>query len=372
MTRVLALVPLAALLCSVARPADSPAARASMARQNSPGIWSSAAEIAALTTRGPAWDNLMRHGGAKCGMPHLADQNDDADVCVLAKALIYVRTGAPSLLAEVIAALDAVTREPRYHGRALALGRNLPGYVIAADLIKLSDVAPPLHDQFRGKVAVLLTTRTVGGPSSVVECADRRANNWGTHCGAARTAAAAYLDDPVQLAHAARVFKGWLGDRQSYAGFVYGDRSWQCHPDRPVGINPAGCLRDGRSIDGVLPDDQRRAGAFRWPPPRENYVYDALQGALVTATILRRAGYDAFEWENRALLRAFTWLHVEARYPADGDDGWQPYVINHFYLSRFPTPTPARPGKNMGWTDWLFESDRQGRLPSIVRMLELA
>ena len=59
----------------------------------------------------------------------------------------------------------------------------------------------------------------------------------------------------------------------------------------------------GHSIDGVLPDDQRRGGPFEWPPPRENYVYEALQGATVQAALLSRAGYDAWDWGDQALLR---------------------------------------------------------------------
>jgi hypothetical protein len=104
-----------------------------------------------------------------------------------------------------------------------------------------------------------------------------------------------------------------------------------------------------------MADDQRRGGGFRWPPPHENYVYEALQGALVQAVILDRAGYPAFDWENRALLRAFRWLHDEARYPAVGDDTWQIYLVNRYYNAHLPAPVPTRPGKNMGWTDWTHQ-----------------
>ena len=43
--------------------------------------------------------------------------------------------------------------------------------------------------------------------------------------------------------------------------------------------------------DGVLPDDQRRSGGFVWPPTKENYVWEALQGAIAQAVILHRAGF---------------------------------------------------------------------------------
>src|SRR3972149_4721930 len=159
-------------------------------------------------------------------------------------------------------------------------------------------------------------------------------------------------EPPRHSFHAAQVFKGWLGDRSAHAGFEYGDLAWQCDPGNPVGINPAGCTKQGHSVDGVLPDDQRRGGGFTWPPPHENYVWEALQGALVQAVLLHRAGYDVWNWEDQALLRAARWLHEQASFPATGDDSWQPHIINFYYGTGFPAPVPSSPGKNLGWTDW--------------------
>ena len=79
---------------------------------------------------------------------------------------------------------------------------------------------------------------------------------------------------------------------------------------------------------------------------------EALQGAVVQAELLSRAGYDAWEWGDRAILRAFRWLHEEAAYPAEGDDTWQPHLVNRAYRTAFPAPIPSRPGKGMGFSDW--------------------
>jgi hypothetical protein len=82
----------------------------------------------------------------------------------------------------------------------------------------------------------------------------------------------------------------------------------------------------------VIPDDQRRGGSFDpldWPPPAELYVWEALQGALVQAVILHRAGYPAFEWEDRALLRAVRWLHQVVDFPDDRGNTWEPHLVNH-------------------------------------------
>jgi hypothetical protein len=248
----------------------------------------------------------------------------------------------------VVDAIWKIVSSGTYSGRALALGRELAAYVIAADLISLKTYDPSLDTRFRQKLVELRTTPTTDGPKTLVECHERRPNNWGAHCGASRAAIAAYLGNATELARVAQVFKGYIGDRASYAGFKYGELSWQCNSSTPVGLNPRGCTKSGRNVDGVMPDDQRRGGTFRWPPPKENYAYEGLQGLLVQAQILRRAGYDSFQWQDSALWRAFNWLYTQARFPATGDDSWQPHLVNRIYGSTLP----SRPGKNMGWTDW--------------------
>ena len=316
------------------------------------GLWISAPELAALPESGPGWANVFNQAQQRCRTPSLSDQENQGDVCLMSKALVFARTGEPGYRDEVISALSTLTTAAPYRGRALSLGRQLPALVVAADLIDLPRAAPDLDGRFRSFIRELLHTPTFGGPVDLIDCHESRPNNWGNHCGAARAAVAAYLRDSGELARTAQVFKGFLGDRSSYAGFEYGELDWQCDPARPVGINRAGCVKDGHSVDGVIPDDQRRGGEFVWPPPRENYVYESLQGTIVQAAILDRAGYPAFTWEDRAILRAYRWLQDQAFYPAMGDDEWQMHVVNHFYRANLPAPLPARPGKNMGWTDW--------------------
>jgi hypothetical protein len=322
-----------------------------------PGIWMSRHEILSRPTSGPAWTSLLNAARRPCGRPSLSNQNDTANVCLLAKALVFARTADPSFRVDVASGLAEVARPIAYHGTALSLGRKLGTYAIAADLIELGAFDAALDAAFRTRLRALQSApTTAGGPRDLVDCHERRPNNWGTHCGASRAAVAAYLGDTATLARVALVFKGWLGDRDAYAGFEYGDLSWQCDPQRPVGINPTGCTKHGHPIDGVLPDDQRRGGSFSWPPPQENYAYEALQGALAQAVILQRAGYDAFTWEDHALLRAFQWLHTHARFPAAGDDAWQMHVVNYYYADiGFQTTTPARPGKMLGFTEWTHQ-----------------
>jgi hypothetical protein len=338
------------------------------AQSSTAGIWIDRSAIASLPMRGAAWNSLSHEANRECGPPDLSNQDDGTNVCVMAKALAFARTGNVRLGIDVRAALRTIVGAPPYRGRALSLGRELAAYVIAADIVSLRTLDPNLDSSFRVKITQLLATPTIDGPRNLIDCHEKRPNNWGNHCGASRAAVAAYLGDRTELARVAQVFKGYLGDRSSYAGFRYGDLAWQCNPERPVGINPKGCTVDGHSLDGVLADDQRRSGELKWPPPHENYVYEGLQGALVQAVILQRAGYDAFDWGDRALLRAVRWLYDTAHFHAVGDDTWIPYVVNYFYGTDFPTPEVARAGKNVGWTNWTHASVAREVVSSKVKV----
>lgn len=300
---------------------------------------------------GPAWSGLLARAGSTAGTPDLSNQDDDTDQIVLAKALVYARTGTASYRSSVVAALRAVIGTED-GGRTLALGRNLAAYVIAADLIGLS-TADPTFDQgtFRPWLRSLLSKPLDG--LTLVSTHERRPNNWGTHAGASRAAIAAYLGDAAELARTAQVFRGYLGDRAAYAGFVYGDDlSWQCDATKPVGIAPVGCRKNGVSIDGAQPEEMRRGGSFAWPPTFTGYAWEGLQGAVLQADILRHAGYDAWEWSDRALLRAVRFLYGQVGWAAEGDDEWQPWLVDRRYGTAYRGSAPARTGKNFGYTDW--------------------
>ncbi len=311
------------------------------------GIWLCAEDVRNRPTEGTAWAALLRAARRPTGPPRLADQEDNTDLRVLAKALLYARTGDEAIRDQVVAICMAAIGSEK-GGRTLALGRNLLGYVIAADIVGL----PPKQDiTFRDWLKRLLTMPLAG--RTLRSTHEQRPNNWGTHAGASRLAAALYLGDRREVQRAAAVFHGWLGNRAAYQGFRFGSLDWQAVPTSPVGINPAGALRDGHSINGVLPDDQRRCcQRFMWPAPKEPYVYEALQGALAQAVMLYRAGYDVWNWEDQALLRAYRWLYDVVKFKATGDDTWQPYLINYYYCANLPVVSPSRPGKNVGFTDW--------------------
>ena len=314
------------------------------------GIWISKEELAKLPMHGLAWDSLKAAADKDPGIPAMSDQNENNDVYVLAQALVYARTGELKYREQVIDNLmKAIDTEKG--GRTLALGRNLPGYVISADLVNLP--ADPKTDAvFRSWLQRALIENLDG--KSLRSTHEDRPNNWGTHAGAARAAVAIYLGDKDELEHTAAVFHGYLGDTTTYHGFKYDvDLSWQCDPNHPIGINPVGCVKGGHSIDGALPEEMRRGDSFQWPPIATGYAWEALQGAFVQAEILNRAGFPTWDWQDQALLRAVNFLYSIDWKPT-GDDEWLVWLINHSYKTNFPTVIPEKPGKNMGWTDWTF------------------
>jgi hypothetical protein len=310
------------------------------------GIWIAPEALAALPTEGPAWEHVLAAAALPVDRPNLSDQEDPVNVRVLANALVFARTGEQARRARVVEACRAVMGTEA-GGRTLALGRELLAYVVAADLVGL-----PPEDDRRFRIWLGGVRHRELGGRTLVSTHERRPNNWGTHAGASRMAVAAYLGDRADLDRAARVLRGWLGDRSAWSDFRFGKAWWQADPDAPVGVNPKGATRQGHPIDGVLPDDQRRAGPFAWPPPRTNYTWGALQGAFAQAVILDRAGYDVFAWQDRALLRAVRWLQEVAKQPARGDDAWILHVVNFHYGTDYPAPVPAQPGKNVGFSDW--------------------
>ena len=162
----------------------------------------------------------------RAGTPDIQNQDEDTDIHALAKGLVYARTGIASYRSGVLAILkSAVGSESG--GRTLAAARNIPGYVIAADLIDLNDYDPSFDTStFRPWLRKLLTESLSGDDHRL----DPRRST--EQLGHPRRGCPGG-DRPLprrsaQLARTSQVFHGWLGDRASYAGFKYGDLSWQC------------------------------------------------------------------------------------------------------------------------------------------------
>jgi hypothetical protein len=305
---------------------------------------------ATLPTSGAAYAHALAVAKASWPAPKLSDMNNQTDSYVCTGAIVAARTGDAALKSKVAAVLAKV-RGTESGATALALGRNLRGYVCAADAIGYSDTT------FRSWLGKVRDAKTTGGPPSIRNCAATRPNNWGTHCRASMVAADLYLDDVDDLRVQATMFAGWLGDYGAYHGFQYGDTSWQCDPAHPVGIDPP-CTKSGVDLDGVLPDDQRRAGSFtKGAIPHENYTREAYEPALQEAVMLSQA--DAIEAQclsARALLRVDQEF-ARMRFAATGDDTNEPWLVRWLYGQSPSSPLGATAiGKSYSDADWTHGS----------------
>lgn len=394
----------------------------------------------------PAWQQLKRVAQQPVGSPNLADQDDKTNTQVFAKALVYARLKdepparqsrivekkfTQQLRQEVIATCMNIIGT-QAGSRSLETSKELMAYILAADLVgfgsqeMLNSMTPSEKTQEvkdHSRFVTFLKEMQIyvfKQGKTITSTHERRPNNWGTYAGATRIALSAYLAKNLgpdsehgaralsDISRAAKVFNAWLGGQETHPAFRFKNDSWQANPEEPLGINPVGSSIQGHSVDGVLPDDQRRGGSFSWPPVKENYVYSALQGAVSQAVLLDRLGFNqscyspgdtyayqqggcVWEWGDSALFRAFHWLNVHANFPASGDDTWLPHIINLHYpcndisadntdtcyrgigvtyspkrnqpavkrghiniLSprQFDAPEASRPGKNIGWSGW--------------------
>ncbi len=351
-TRIIALL-LAFVVLAGFSACDVPGTKGrTTSRTSGQGIWVSRQELAELPTSGPAWAGVVESANS-AGAGNIADQDSDGDVNAMAAGLVYARTGDNAYRSKAAqAVMSAVGTESG--GRTLALGRNLVSYVIAADLIDLRSFDSGMDGRFRAWLGKVRTSTLDG--KTLVETHEGRPNNWGTHAGASRAAIAAYLGDRAELSRVAQVFNGWTGDRSSYAGFNYGDLSWQANPASPVGVNPAGASRSGVDIGGALPEEMRRGGGLSANPGSTGYPWGGIEGAVVTAQILDRQGFDAFSSGNQALRRAVQFLaDLDAReggWWVSNDDEYVPWMINKAYGTSFPVSAEIGEGKNMGFTNW--------------------
>ena len=303
---------------------------ADVARLLRDGIWMDRAAAAELSQTSLAWWELLRWAD-KTPVVACWDQNNQADSIFQAAAMVWLATGDAAYRDKAIAGcLAAIGTEivPSTGQRAssLALGRNLGGYVIAADLAGLPTWASAEDAaRFRLWVREMIHTLNSDGRDLVL-CGRVRANNWGTSANVSLLAAYAYLGDAAAFQAAAALCHSLMGARWLYTGWEWRvDMTWHADPEVPVGINPLGSvtawdnpylpalLGQTYSVDGAIPEEMRRWDGVSYiaPPPSEGYAWEGLQGYVAQAHILSRAGYPAWEWEDQAIRRAVDWLHRE-------------------------------------------------------------
>ena len=330
-------------------------------------------ELLALPTQGEAWQAIISRVEAPRGGSHRLGARDESNTDVLAHALAGARLDDDGLRSFVRDKIARVMRLPRPDDDILATLRNLQTYVISADVIELSRFDPATDTAFRSWLQTEIRAQYSGGGGggSVVSVHRTKVNNFGTHAGATRLAAALYLGDEEEFQAARDVWYSWTtGDPESAPeGRLWSGTDWQCDPELPRGINGAGCTRDGHSLDGVLPEDQRRCGEYAWPPCGTTYVHGAADGLLLSFWMLARHGESPWEWGDQAALRQMRWKYEVGHPPYEGFR-WQIPVVEAAYGIDLPGNDPTATSTSFGFADWWAQSSPPAVEPSPSRWTE--
>lgn len=325
-------------------------------------IWVDVSTLPSKPRTGRGWNNM--YSMAKNSMPGpvtVSDQNSSTGAWMQACSYVYAATGDTAFLSKVTTGFKSLVSPSLPIDRALALARELQGYVAAAEGIQLAKVDPDLDAAVKAKFRYFLTCPTKSGPASLTKSMEDRANNWGTHAMAAVLLAARYIGDTAVFNHAVQVFRGYLGDRSAYAGFKYdqpGWEEWQADPKNPVGINPKNATIQGHNVDGALPEEMRRGGGFAWPLPATMptpYPWEAEQGIGVSMAVALNAGVDLRPASDWAHKRSVKWLYEVAKWPISGDDAFQAPLLNWLYPDLKLSVPDGGPGKGMAWTEFTHQ-----------------
>lgn len=296
--------------------------------------------------RNTAYSRVVQTANALPKNPILNSNNSNTDVQVLAAAYSAIRDDSQKMKDRAIIHLSRLD-DVSVGSIILPVARNLTANFIAAKLLDY-DIS-----DFARKILNHKFAKGHGGADTLYEMSAKSTNNHGCMARAAVAAIGIYLDDNKIIDDVTAYHMRWLGFDNGRNGLKFTSTNWHVpYSFGKSGINKYGAVINGCSVDGVLPEDQRRSSKnFKWPPPKENYVWGALQGAVLAHILLVQKNKVALNAVDDAILRSITWLNDICNFPASGDDTWIPWVVNKYYNEKFKTE-PVKIGKNMAFTDW--------------------
>ena len=340
------------------------------------GIWISQSEIMSRPTSGAAWQAVLSDANASWGSANVANQDSNHDQFVLAGALVCARTGqqCDKTRAGLVSAIGTENG-----GRWLAIGRNVLGYTIAADVMKNSgNLTGTDLDRVSNWLAGFLTRTLANNNSGVQEKLTPfgSGSNASAQEGSVYAAIAAYTKDTTKLAYVWNRFRLYSCDRTGNpeqvidisTGFNAGwspettyNRACAINPKGSVkDINPDPSVTDNINIDGAIINDMRRGGNFKFPPGYTSYPWVGLEGYIPAAFVLHRAGYPAFDISDKAVLRAVEYMcYLDKNTTTNWWDSSRAAEAKHLvklmYGYNDPQCSIAYPtggGRTFGFTDW--------------------
>lgn len=313
----------------------------------------SRSKLQALSNSSSAWNAVKAAADSDPGNPNMCNQDSRIHPKVtFASALVYSRTGDRYYYerAKYLVTTAYPSQIDNCPNAILALGRQLAGYVIAADLIGLQDAG--FNNWLSG-----IRNKNIGGHTTYTvlrNTAYETANNWGIYALASIIAADRFLGDWANLENDWRVFAsygvphGWAFSKTwSY------NEQWSCVGTDgsgllPIAINTS-CTKDGYNLDGAPVEDSSRT-VF---PTVEYYPTESAQGLTIQALLLAQAGYPAWTINDSQIKRLAEFRGRFNNLNLSSTDYYVTWITNKMYGLGQPTK-PASFGRSFGFTDWLF------------------
>jgi len=314
----------------------------------------SRSDLMSLPTSGAAWDAVKASADANAS-PDLCNQDNKADVNALAAGIVYARTGDAAYKTKAVSLINQAMQSQRNgcNNAILAMGRQLGGYVLAADFAGYRDPA------FLAWLETIVT-QEVGGHSRWHQLrftAYDSASNWGVHALASVTTVDIFLN------RTADIDKDW----QTFAsyGVAYGgqfntassfNEDWSCHPVKvkdklPIAINTP-CIKSGINLDGAPVEDSSRSAFSSY----STYIHESLQGYAVMAQLWSRTGREGWTVNNGQVCRAAQFGNRAGKLNDSSVSYFVAHMANKFCGLNLPTKSPTSGGRMFGFSDYLFQN----------------
>jgi len=315
------------------------------------GILLSSSELAALPKSGTAYDAVLAAANSTWPSADLMNQDSHHGLYVLAAALVGQNTKARNGIAAALSTFNAGTTNG-----VLSLGRQLPAYIIAADIISLKTLDPNLDSIFRTDLTNWRdqTVGTHGRWFKVSFTYSDSSNNWGVHAGAAVVTIDRYLGRSLSADY--DIFKEFVGTKAIVSP----------HFPKPTSIvsswlaNPSGTWvpvqqATGDPRDGAITEDAWRSGAY--PTISNTYVMDSAQAIALQAEVLTRAGFPAWSQLSRytGFLTRSNWASIWTTSGGRGGRGLAFMYNKRLGLNISIANIGDRQAWSLAWMDWIYK-----------------
>lgn len=329
----------------------------------------SATERGALVKSGAAWNRVVATSTADAGTPDLANINSIVQTKVLVQALRWAADGGGVGRDAIINKVKAVVGTETKTDQPLNPYRQIATWIVIADLVDMPGTTVCANGQTFDAWVASLPDKVLPGQSNwntVRKCARFSGNNWGFYAKPALLAIGLWLNNASIIAEARSYFRRAIGitsepNTFTPSGAFSGgwDGPSTTYPSTQGVLNPVSSNKD---LNGANSEDASRGSSA---PPLTgsglSYTMEAVDGILMTATLLHHAGdTDVWQWADSAIKRnAVSIDATNANWNGSNHIYWfAPHLINHVYGTSLPVKTLDSYGSRaMPYcTDWLAQS----------------